>query len=42
MRVAFIEPEVPNTEHSTVSYSARLFIDAIRDAGHQVTAVRNH
>ena len=39
MRVAFIEPEVPNTEHSTVSYSARLFIDAIRDAGHQVTAV---
>ena len=39
MRLAFIEPEVPNREFSTVSYAARLFIDALTADGHEVHAV---
>ena len=39
MRIAFIEPEVPNREFSTVSHCARLFLDALQRADHEVTAV---
>ncbi|MCH7553840.1 MAG: hypothetical protein IIC82_07580, partial [Chloroflexi bacterium] len=39
MHIAFIEPEVPNWEHSTVGYSARLFLGGMKATGHEVTAV---
>ncbi len=39
MHIAFIEPEAPNTEHSTVTYGAMLLVEALRAAGHQVSLV---
>ena len=39
MRIAFVEPEVPNREFSTVSYGAWLIIERLIAEGHQVTAV---
>ena len=39
MRIVFIGSEVPNTEHSTVTYSAFLFIKALKNAGHDVLVV---
>jgi glycosyltransferase involved in cell wall biosynthesis len=39
MRIAFVAHVVPNVEHSTVTYSAFLFLKALREAGHAVSAV---
>lgn len=39
MRVAFVYNEVPNREHSTDSYCAYLLLQALREAGHELTAV---
>lgn len=36
MKILFIEDEVPNLEHSTVSYSAHLFLNLLRERGHEV------
>ena len=38
MRVAFVYNEVPNRDHSTDTYCAYLLLEALAEAGHEVTA----
>src|SRR5436309_3307704 len=39
MHVAYVQPDVPNREYSTVGYAAFIFLRALLEAGHEVAAV---